>query len=115
MNTAGAPLPQQPRSYTEYIVNLKAPKHILGQGYRVHIFLGEFHADTKTWNTQDALVGTFAVFGKETTPGSEDETKCGKCKADAAAKTVVTGTVPLTAQIISVHAPPLSYLVPLAN
>jgi tyrosinase len=69
----------------------------------VHIFLGEFHADTKTWNTQEALVGTFAVFGKETTPGSEDETKCGKCKTDAAANTIITGTVPLTAQIISVR------------
>jgi len=96
-----APIPEQPRSYTEYIVNLKAPKHILGQAYRVHIFLGEFHSDTKTWNTQDALVGTFSVFGKETTAGSKDETKCGKCKADAAANTVITGTVPLTAQIIS--------------
>jgi tyrosinase len=95
------PVPAQPRSYTEYIVNIKAPKHILGQTYRVHIFLGEFHGDTKTWNTQDALVGTFAVFGKETTPGSEDETKCGKCKTDAAANTIITGTVPLTAQIIS--------------
>jgi tyrosinase len=100
---AAPPIPEQPRSYTEYIVNIRAPKHILGQSYRVHIFLGEFHTDTKTWNTQDALVGVFAVFGKETTPGSDDETKCGKCKADAAAKTVITGTVPLTAQIISVH------------
>lgn len=98
---AAPPIPEQPRSYTEYIVNIRAPKHILGQSYRVHIFLGEFHTDTKTWNTQDALVGVFAVFGKETTPGSDDETKCGKCKADAAAKTVITGTVPLTAQIIS--------------
>jgi tyrosinase len=104
---------EQPRSYTEYIANIRAPKHILGQSYRVHIFLGEFHTDTRTWNTQDALVGTFTVFGKETTPGNDDETKCGKCKADAAAKTVITGTVPLTAQIISVHSllPPYSPLI----
>jgi hypothetical protein len=83
--------------------NYKVLRHILGQTYRVHVFLGEFHADTKTWNTQEALVGTFAVFGKETAPGSENETKCGKCKTDAAANTIITGTVPLTAQIISVR------------
>lgn len=97
---AAPPVPEQARSYTEYIVNIKAPKHLLGQSYRVHIFLGEFHPDTKTWPTLDALVGTFSVFGKETTPGAEDETKCGKCKDDAAANTIITGTVPLTAQII---------------
>jgi tyrosinase len=97
---AAAPVPEQPRSYTEYIVNIKAPKHLLGQSYRVHIFLGEFNSDIKTWNTQDALVGTFAVFGKETAPGSDDETKCGKCKDDAEKNTIITGTVPLTAQII---------------
>ncbi|KAH8787772.1 common central domain of tyrosinase-domain-containing protein [Hyaloscypha finlandica] len=95
-----APVPEQPRSYTEYIVNIKAPKHLLGQSYRVHIFLGEFNSDIKTWNTQDALVGTFAVFGKETAPGRDDETKCGKCKDDAEKNTIITGTVPLTAQII---------------
>lgn len=98
--TAAAPVPEQPRSYTEYIVNIKAPKHLLGQSYRVHIFLGEFDSDIRTWNTQDALVGTFAVFGKETAPGSDDETKCGKCKDDAEKNTIITGTVPLTAQII---------------
>ena len=71
------------RSYTEYIVNLKAPKHILQQTYRVHIFLGEFESDLKTWHTQHALVGTFSVFGRNTTRGSDEETGCGKCKKDA--------------------------------
>jgi tyrosinase len=84
---------------------LQAPKHILGQAYKVNIFLGEFDPDTTTWHTQDALVGTIAVFGKDATAGSENETGCGKCKTDAKKQVVVTGTVPLTAQIISVRIP----------
>jgi tyrosinase len=68
----------------------------------VHIFLGEFTPETDTWQTQDALVGTFAVFGKDTTEGSENETGCGKCKVDAKRNCVITGTVPLTAQILTV-------------
>jgi tyrosinase len=66
------------------------------------VFLGEFDPDTSTWHTQEALVGTFAVFGKDVVEGSENETGCGKCKTDAKKQVIVTGTVPLTAQIISV-------------
>ena len=88
------------RSYTEYIVNLKAPKHILQQTYRVHIFLGEFESDLKTWHTQHALVGTFSVFGRNTTRGSDEETGCGKCKKDAEDGLIVTGTIPLTKALI---------------
>lgn len=89
------------RSYTEYIVNLKAPKHILQQTYRVHIFLGEFESNLKTWNTQHALVGTFSVFGRNTTRGSDEETGCGKCKKDAEDGLIVTGTIPLTKALIN--------------
>jgi tyrosinase len=98
---SATPVVTKPATYTEYIVNVKAPKHILGQAYKVNIFLGEFDSDTTTWHTQDALVGTIAVFGKDTTAGSDNETGCGKCKTDATKQVVVTGTVPLTAQIIS--------------
>lgn len=95
------PIVPTPTIYTEYIVNLKAPKHVLGQSYKVNVFLGEFEPDTSTWHTQEALVGTFAVFGKDAAEGSENETGCGKCKSDAKKEVVVTGTIPLTAQIIS--------------
>ncbi len=96
------PIQTRPAIYTEYIVNLKAPKHILHQSYRVHVFLGEFDSDTNSWLKRDALVGTFAVFGKETTLGHPEATGCGKCTADAEAGQMVTGTVPLTAQIVTV-------------
>lgn len=87
--------PSKDSSYAEYIVNLKAPKHILQQSYVVHIFLGPFDAPTNTWATQDALVGNFAVFGKE-----RASTGCGKCKQDAEDNVEVTGTVPLTAALL---------------
>ncbi|TVY40445.1 Tyrosinase [Lachnellula subtilissima] len=90
------PLPPQGEgSYTEHIVNLKAPKHIPQQKYVVRLFLGPFDAPTKTWATQDALVGNFAVFGKPL-----ETTGCGKCKQDAKDNVEVTGTVPLTAALL---------------
>ncbi|KAI9050620.1 hypothetical protein LZ554_005779 [Drepanopeziza brunnea f. sp. 'monogermtubi'] len=91
----------QTASYTQYIVNVQTPKHILGQSYRIHVFLGDFLPATRTWNTQDALVGTIAVFGKSTAPDDASETGCGKCKTDAERGCVVTGTVALTAQILA--------------
>ncbi|KAK6580768.1 hypothetical protein PZA11_007004 [Diplocarpon coronariae] len=96
-----APAVPKASSYTQYIVNIKTPKHILGQSYRIHVFLGEFLPETRTWNTQDALVGTVAVFGKNIEAGNENETGCGKCKTDAERQCVVTGTVPLTSQVVS--------------
>ncbi|TVY81027.1 Tyrosinase, partial [Lachnellula suecica] len=88
-------VPPKESSYTEYIVNLKAPKHILQQKYVVHIFLGPFNRQTNTWATQNALVGNFAVFGKE-----RATTGCGKCKQDADDNVEITGTVPLTGALL---------------
>jgi hypothetical protein len=51
---------------------------------------------------------TSTAFGKNTTPGDEAETGCGKCKKDAKRDVYVTGTVPLTAQILSVRPSPPS-------
>jgi tyrosinase len=87
--------PPKARSYTEYICNIKVPKHILHQTFRVHIFLGDFDGATNTWHTQDALIGTFAVFGKD-----PSTTGCEKCKDDAEENVIVTGTVPLTSAIV---------------
>lgn len=87
--------PPREGSFTEYIVNIKTPKHILQQSYVVHIFLGPFDGALNTWATQDALVGNFAVFGKE-----RESAGCGKCKEDAEANVEITGTVPLTAALL---------------
>ncbi|TAQ88827.1 hypothetical protein B7494_g2828 [Chlorociboria aeruginascens] len=87
--------PQKEIKYNEYIVNILAPKHILSQTYRVHIFLGPFDPSTPTWHTQDALVGTFVALGK-----NPHTTGCGKCKSDAEANVMVTGTIPLTSALL---------------
>ncbi|KAG9238946.1 tyrosinase precursor [Amylocarpus encephaloides] len=87
--------PQRASSFTEYIANLKAPKHILNQGFRVYVFLGDFTPSTDTWCTQDASIGTLTVFGS-----NPETTGCGKCQADAEDDVVVTGTVPLTAALL---------------
>ncbi|KAH8653928.1 tyrosinase precursor [Tricladium varicosporioides] len=89
------PVPATPGEFTEYIVNVKVPKHVLAQTFRVHVFLGPFDSATNTWCTQDALVGAVTVFGKEA-----ETTGCGKCKEDAEENVVITGTVPLTAALM---------------
>jgi tyrosinase len=91
---AGPPIQPKDTSYTEYICTLKGPKHILQQTYIVHVFVGEFDTNTDTWCTQDALVGTFTVFGKALTTG------CEKCARDAEEEMEVSGTVNLTAALI---------------
>ncbi|KAI9651402.1 hypothetical protein NHQ30_001444 [Ciborinia camelliae] len=44
-----APSTTEPIKYREYIANIRAPKHILHQTYRVRIFLGDFNSDPATW------------------------------------------------------------------
>ncbi|KAF8860553.1 Di-copper centre-containing protein [Acephala macrosclerotiorum] len=90
----------QPITYTDYITTIKTIKHGLNEGYRVHVFLGEFNEDPSTWHTQDALCGIFMVFGRNTTAGDPNETGCGKCKVDAADGVSISGIVPLTAQLL---------------
>jgi len=91
---AGPEVKAQDTSYIEYVCTLKGPKHILEQTYIVHVFLGKFNPDTKTWCTQDSLVGTFTVFGKALTTG------CEKCARDAEDELDVSGTVNLTNALI---------------
>ncbi|QSZ31852.1 hypothetical protein DSL72_001421 [Monilinia vaccinii-corymbosi] len=81
----------EPIKYREYIANIRAPKHILHQTYRVRIFLGDFNSDPTTWATEQATIGTFSSFGKD-----PETTGCGKCIRDEARSLMITGTVPLT-------------------
>ncbi|KAJ8061925.1 hypothetical protein OCU04_009712 [Sclerotinia nivalis] len=81
----------EPIKYREYIVNIRAPKHILHQTYRVRIFLGDFDSDPATWATAQSTIGTFSSFGKN--PAT---TSCGKCIKDAARSLMISGTIPLT-------------------
>lgn len=108
-----------PIKYREYIANIRAPKHILHQTYRVRIFLGDFNSDPTTWvystfifpprvtsrvkltktqATEQATVGTFSSFGKD-----PQTTGCGKCVKDEARSLMISGTIPLTPILLKLY------------
>ncbi|PQE33295.1 tyrosinase precursor protein [Rutstroemia sp. NJR-2017a WRK4] len=87
-----------PIKYREYIANIRAPKHILHQTYRVRIFLGDFNSDPTTWATEQATVGTFSSFGKD-----PQTTGCGKCIKDEARELMISGTIPLTPILLKLY------------
>jgi tyrosinase len=80
--------------YTEWIANIRAEKHALGGPYGVHVFLGDFNEDERTWPFEHNLVGTSSIFCRAA------GTDCGKCKDDREAGLMVTGIVPLTFALI---------------
>ncbi|KAF7945069.1 hypothetical protein EAE96_009849 [Botrytis aclada] len=84
--------------YREYIANVRAPKHILHQTYRVRIFLGDFNSDPATWATEQSTIGTFSSFGK-----NPETTGCGKCIKDEARSLMISGTVPLTPILLKLY------------
>lgn len=94
--------------YTDWIVNVRAQKHGLGQPFRVVVFLGPFdEADPAGWDTEFNCVGRVSVLarGGETTTTTTTETgtantQCAKCRADAADELMVSGTVPLTSALL---------------
>ncbi|KAF7890194.1 hypothetical protein EAF00_008509 [Botryotinia globosa] len=88
----------RPIKYREYIANIRAPKHILHQTYRVRIFLGDFNSDPTTWATEQSTIGTFSSFGK-----NPETTGCGKCIKDEARSLMISGTVPLTPILLKLY------------
>lgn len=51
-------------TYTEWITNIRALKHGLGQTFRVYVFLGDFNHDPTTWATEYNVVGRFTALGR---------------------------------------------------
>ncbi|CCC07895.1 unnamed protein product [Sordaria macrospora k-hell] len=80
--------------YTDWIVNVRAQKHALGQSFRIIVFLGEFNPDPETWDQEFNCVGRVSVLGRSA------ETQCGKCRKDNTNGLVVSGTVPLTSALL---------------
>jgi tyrosinase len=74
------------QEYREWIANILVRKHALSGPFFIHIFLGAIDADSQTWATQSALVGTHCIFDKMDSAASST--------AD-----FVTGTIPLTAAL----------------
>ncbi|KAK3335847.1 tyrosinase precursor [Cercophora scortea] len=80
--------------YTEWIVNVRAEKHGLGQSFRLLVFLGAFNPDPESWDLEFNCVGRVSVLGRN------HETKCSKCRVDTANGLMVSGTVPLTSALL---------------
>jgi tyrosinase len=83
-------------TYLEWLVNIKAQKHMLEGEYLVHVFLGPVQEDESTilYSVSPYHVGTFSPLGQP------EETKCGKCQLDQAACTEITGQIPLTIALV---------------
>ncbi|KAL8745329.1 MAG: hypothetical protein Q9184_007889 [Pyrenodesmia sp. 2 TL-2023] len=70
--------------YTEWLANIRVAKDALEQTFFIHIFVGDFNPDPKTWTFEPSLVGSHAII----TPYV--------MKRDPLQSTIVTGQVPLT-------------------
>lgn len=81
--------------YTEWVVNIRAQKHGLGQAFRIQVFLGDIdESDPDSWDTEFNAVGRVSVLGRSR------ETRCAKCRVDTASELMVSGTVPLTSALL---------------
>lgn len=78
------PDPPATGNYTEWLTNIRVAKDAMEQTFFVHIFLGDFNSDPKTWSFDPNLVGTHSII----TPYV--------MKRDPKQSTIVTGQIPLT-------------------
>jgi tyrosinase len=78
--------------YLEWLFNIKAQKHALGGAYLLHVFLGPVPPEEATvrYSISPYHVGTFSPLGQS------EGTGCSKCQIDQAARTEITGQIPLT-------------------
>lgn len=80
--------------YFEWYTYFKVQKYILGGTFSVHVFIGSYLEDPRTWLTAPNHVGTFTVFANPPDSG------CEKCEADQENNLQVTGQVPLTIALL---------------
>lgn len=71
-------------NYTEYLANIRVQRQALEQAFFIHIFVGDFNPDPKSWTFEPSLVGSHAII----TPYV--------MKRDPLQSTIVTGQIPLT-------------------
>jgi len=81
-------------TYTDWSVNIRATKHILGKPYQVIVFDGPFNPDPARWTSEYNKVDTVAVLGQG------GDTACAKCRDDQAHDTAIAGVVSLTSALI---------------
>ncbi|KAL8738305.1 MAG: hypothetical protein Q9181_000894 [Wetmoreana brouardii] len=78
------PDPPATGNYTEWLSNIRVAKDAVEQTFFIHIFLGDFNPDPKSWSFEPNLVGTHSII----TPYV--------MKRDPNQSTIVTGQIPLT-------------------
>ncbi|KAL8707535.1 MAG: hypothetical protein Q9220_007477 [cf. Caloplaca sp. 1 TL-2023] len=78
------PDPPTTGNYTEWLTNIRVAKDAVEQTFFIHIFLGDFNPDPKSWTFEPNLVGTHSII----TPYV--------MKRDPLQSTIVTGQIPLT-------------------
>lgn len=78
------PDPPATGNYTEWLCNIRVAKDAMEQTFFIHIFLGDFNPDPKSWSFEPNLVGTHSII----TPYV--------MKRDPNKSTIVTGQIPLT-------------------
>ncbi|KAL8704173.1 MAG: hypothetical protein Q9201_002671 [Fulgogasparrea decipioides] len=78
------PDPPATGNYTEWLSNIRVAKDAMEQTFFIHIFLGDFNPDPKSWSFEPNLVGTHSII----TPYV--------MKRDPNQSTIVTGQIPLT-------------------
>ncbi|CAI4216155.1 unnamed protein product [Parascedosporium putredinis] len=64
--------------YTDWVVNVRAQKHGLGQTFRIIVFLGDFSPDAADW----AGNAEYNTVGRVTMLGRSSETQCGNLKPE---------------------------------
>lgn len=72
--------------YKEWITNIRVAKDALQTAFFIHIFLGDFEEDPKSWSFDPNLVGTHTIF----TPYAQIS------QLDKNNPSITTGTIPLT-------------------
>ncbi|KAK4455339.1 hypothetical protein QBC34DRAFT_460244 [Podospora aff. communis PSN243] len=81
-------------TYTDWSVNIRATKHILGKPYQIIVFDGDFNPDPARWTSEYNKVDTVAVLGQG------EDTACAKCRDDQENDLAVAGVVSLTSALI---------------
>ena len=72
--------------YKEWITNIRVAKDALQTAFFIHIFLGDFNEDPRTWSFDKNLVGTHTIFTPYAQISQIDKNNPG----------ITTGTIPLT-------------------
>ncbi|EPS38104.1 hypothetical protein H072_8125 [Dactylellina haptotyla CBS 200.50] len=95
----GQPHGGEPLTYHEYDANIRFERFDLGgRPFTIHIFIGDFNPDPKTWMWDKNRVG--GVFNFAAGVQRSDGSACSNCEQQQEDHTIVTGQVSLTTALL---------------